>query len=324
MDKMISVIIPMYNTESYIEECIQSLMDQTYINFEVFIIDDGSTDKSFQIAADKIKSDKRFNLIKQDNMGASTARNKGIMMSKGFFLYFLDSDDYIHKTTFEKCMREFEEKKVDLVIFDAICIVDKVYLNKKQEKYEEKMSNFYDRSSIPQFKNVIMVNDFLRISFLENKFRGNSVLYMIKRNIITKNNIMFNEKITYYEDVLFLYKVIKHIKKVKYLSHKFYYRRLTGNSLMTSNKNIEIVNDVIQCIDLIRSEGLNEINKMFIKYLSMVAYVFWNKCSNVSKNDIKLTYYIKILFESLMVYTDEKDVLEASYNDNIIKIMNTL
>ena len=92
----ISVIIPMYNSQDYIGQCLRSVISQTYRNLEVLVIDDGSTDKSVDICQSYCQKDKRIRLLLQEHGGVSVARNRGLDTAKGAYLFFLDSDDMIH------------------------------------------------------------------------------------------------------------------------------------------------------------------------------------------------------------------------------------
>ena len=113
---MISVIIPMYNTALYIERCIKSVMNQSYKDLEIIIVDDGSTDNSIEICEKLQKQDCRILIISQDNAGASVARNTGINASKGNYIMFVDSDDYIAPELTEELLRSLSDTHADAVI----------------------------------------------------------------------------------------------------------------------------------------------------------------------------------------------------------------
>ena len=108
-DKMISVIVPIYNVEKYIEKCLFSIMQQTYKNIEVLLIDDGSTDQSGKIAKKFSEQDTRYIYIHKENGGLSSARNEGLNRAKGDFVYFLDSDDWIAEKYLEQLVDAFDE-----------------------------------------------------------------------------------------------------------------------------------------------------------------------------------------------------------------------
>ena len=102
---MISVIVPVYNVEKYLEECLDSIQDQTYSDIEVILVNDGSTDSSKEICKKYCKQDSRFLLINQENQGLSAARNKGVEISTGEYIVFVDSDDIIKTNYLEKLMQ---------------------------------------------------------------------------------------------------------------------------------------------------------------------------------------------------------------------------
>ena len=113
----VSVIIPVYNTESYLPECIESLLNQTYPFFEIICVDDGSTDRSAQIIEAYAAEDPRVTLIRQQNSFAGTARNRGMDQAQGKYLLFLDSDDYFDPRMLELSVSRAEETAADIVVF---------------------------------------------------------------------------------------------------------------------------------------------------------------------------------------------------------------
>ncbi|MBS4195496.1 glycosyltransferase family 2 protein [Lederbergia citri] len=329
MKKKITVIIPMYNTECYIANCLDSLKNQTYKNFEALIIDDGSSDNSYKIAHEYSKEDNRFKVFRQENKGASAARNMGLKLANGYYIYFLDSDDYINEKTFEKCIREFEHNDVDLVTFDAKCFLEKEYLDQRGRDYEFSISSFYDRSDILPFKKMSGY-EYLKISIHENKFRGNSVLFIVKKEVLEKGNDKFIEHLTYFEDYIFLYYLIKNINKVKYLPEPLYFRRLTGNSLVTKDSNKErMFKDSLRCLKILTENHIeNEpnyetINKMYKKMFLEIAKNLYGKIEQKQR----VLVPIKILEDPFMfqLYTIDyysliKNKLVEQYNDNLRKL----
>ena len=111
---MISVIVPVYNVEEYLEECLESIKNQTYTNIEVILVNDGSTDGSREICERFCQKDSRFKLINQENQGQSVARNRGVKESAGEFIMFVDSDDVIKKNVLEVLL-PYMKTEVDIV-----------------------------------------------------------------------------------------------------------------------------------------------------------------------------------------------------------------
>lgn len=131
MEKIkISIIIPVYNVEKYLERCLNSVEKQTFKNFEAIIVNDGSTDKSSTIAQKYVSTDKRFKLIEQDNKGLGGARNTGIQCSNGEFLAFLDSDDWYHERFLELMLDAADSNDADIVI----CGVERVWNDGSRKK----------------------------------------------------------------------------------------------------------------------------------------------------------------------------------------------
>src|SRR5690554_2682260 len=113
----VSIIIPVYNKAPYLDSCISSVINQTYKNLEIIIIDDGSTDNSLEICENYRKKDERIQLISQENQGVSVARNKGIQKASGEWIYFLDADDYLELDAFEILVKKSHYLDVDLIHF---------------------------------------------------------------------------------------------------------------------------------------------------------------------------------------------------------------
>ena len=111
----VSIIVPVFNTEKYISRCIDSILTQTFTNFECILIDDGSTDKSWNICKHYSQSDKRVVLVHQENSGVSATRNKGIEMARGKYVCFVDSDDYIDKNMYEELVSAINRSNTDVV-----------------------------------------------------------------------------------------------------------------------------------------------------------------------------------------------------------------
>ena len=103
-EELISIIVPVYNVEEYLKECIDSIINQTYKRIEIILVDDGSTDKSGKICDDYAKIDKRIKVVHKENGGLSDARNVGISVSSGKYIAFVDSDDWVEKTMYKKCI----------------------------------------------------------------------------------------------------------------------------------------------------------------------------------------------------------------------------
>ncbi len=114
----ISIVIPVYNVEKYLHQCLKSVINQTYKNLEIICINDGSKDNSLNILNEYLKKDNRIIIVNQKNSGVSSARNKGIRLSTGDFISFIDSDDYLDLNVYEKCVQRIIRDNSDIIIFE--------------------------------------------------------------------------------------------------------------------------------------------------------------------------------------------------------------
>ena len=135
---LISAIVPVYNVEKYLYRCVDSILKQTYENFELILIDDGSPDNCSQMCDELSEKDSRIKVIHQENQGLSAARNSGIKIAKGNYLTFIDSDDWISNTMFEDLINLIKEKNADISICNFI-VTDGNAIYKKNTKAEEKL-----------------------------------------------------------------------------------------------------------------------------------------------------------------------------------------
>ena len=205
-EELISVIIPVYNTTNYLNKCITSVLNQSYKNLEVIIIDDGSTDDSYAICKQYAKSDKRIILKKTKNCGVSHARNYALSICRGKYIIFVDSDDFISLDMVRILFTNIKEKNAD------ICMCG---LSKVNEKYE---LLFEDKNNKTK---VLSKEDFMKNAFDFNYSYGFPVNKLIKKSIIS--DIKFDEKIHYMEDFKFVCDIVQNAKTIVYVPDDLYF-----------------------------------------------------------------------------------------------------
>ena len=120
----VSIIIPVYNVENYLAECVDSILGQTFQDIEILLVDDGSSDASGQMADDYAARDKRVKVIHKENGGQSSARNAGMQIARGKYLYFCDADDYISRDAIEILYQIATKNDLDMVLFNADSFLD--------------------------------------------------------------------------------------------------------------------------------------------------------------------------------------------------------
>lgn len=193
---LLSIIVPSYNVEKYIEKCIDSLVYQENIEFEIIIVNDGSTDKTFnKICEIKNKYPKEITVVNQKNKGLGGARNTGLRHAKGKYITFVDSDDYLLKNTFSNLFKSINNKE-----FDILCY-------KHMNVFEE--TAITDLNQNNQYKSDIQIlnNIDAQKKFFNREITSYAWDKIYRADIFRNNNIEFSEK-TYYEDLRVVYDAI--------------------------------------------------------------------------------------------------------------------
>lgn len=226
MENLVSVIIPVYNGEKYLDKCIQSVLRQTYSNIEVIIVDDGSNDSSAFICDKWRRKDPRIKVIRQDNQGVSLARMNGLNASAGDYIAFVDVDDLLKDIYIEKLYRKAVECEADIVCCDCI-----------------EIENNYKGKQLNRFHNVIedrVINnkkDYYRDYFEKKEFYG----YVVWGKIIRKE-LAIKEKfstIKYGEDLQYMFKLFSHSPKTVLISYAGYEYIRWGDSVTQKTSLLE-------------------------------------------------------------------------------------
>lgn len=225
MKDLVSIIVPIYNSETTIERCIKSIINQTYHNLEIILIDDGSIDNTSLICQKYQKIDGRIVFIKKDNSGVSNTRNYGLNIAKGKYIQFVDSDDYIDRKCTEKMVKAIEENSSDIVI----CGINIV-------KRGKKILNSINAKNIKDFKNEIEV-------FKDLVDTG--LIFYIWNKLYLKNKIInfFDENMTLGEDVIFNLNYLNLANKVNIIDEGLY--NYTLNEKGINNQNLSLNNKYI-------------------------------------------------------------------------------
>lgn len=211
MDK-ISIIVPVYNSANYLDECIEGLLSQTYQNIEIILVDDGSTDNSLQFCCNYQKRIPEIKVIHQDNGGASKARNTGLKAATGEFIAFCDSDDYVYPEWLETLYTAIKLNECDL----ACCNMER---DGDSERTVENLENRkYEKSEL-----WLLLREGLLNSLYTKLFC---------REIIETNNIEFDESFSNGEDLLFV------LSYFKYMKYGFYFVNVKNYFYRTNNNSI--------------------------------------------------------------------------------------
>jgi len=220
-DKVISIIVPVYNVEAYLDECVQSIVNQTHKNIEVILVDDGSEDKSSSMCDEWAKKDSRIKVIHQDNQGLSMARNAGIDIARGYYIYFVDSDDYIDYELCSKMVQALEKTGSDIVAVNYYQVDEEGALYAPVHKHP---------------LGILSSHEAL-YHLIHDNLRTHAWSKMCKRELFT--NVRFPEGF-YCEDVGTIYKLFAKANSICVLDDKLYYYRQRKGSIMNewSNKTM--------------------------------------------------------------------------------------
>lgn len=238
MDSLISIIVPVYNTENYLEKCLYSLVNQTYKNIEIIIIDDGSPDNSMNIIQKFVLADNRVKVISQKNQGLSGARNTGMNNANGDYIMFIDSDDWIETDTCEKAINASEKYNADVVFWSYI----KEFSNSQKDNYLfDKTEIIWSEKNINQLSRrmVGLVGDELaNPQSIDNLVTAWGKLY--KKSVI--GDVRFTDtKIIGTEDALFNIEVFLGINSAVYIPDLLSHYRKDNESSLTHNYKKKLV-----------------------------------------------------------------------------------
>lgn len=285
MEVLVSVIIPVYNVENYLRECLNSVIDQSYSNMEILLIDDGSTDNSGKVCDEYAQKDKRIKVIHKENGGVSSARNLGLDIAQGEYIAFIDSDDRVHETYIEKLYKKIRAEKADV----CLCHFSQL-INEKLKKIKEPLPNSIN----------IDLKKKETISFFEKYFSckgiGGCIWRSLYRAKIVKH-YRFSCSLARAEDLLFNLEVLVNCKKVVSLNEWLYEYRINEKSQMSSynkkllNNNVETYRQVIRIISIFNSRKLWKKANRFFCLLCLLC--FTNELKGrikykTPKNDFKI------------------------------------
>jgi glycosyltransferase involved in cell wall biosynthesis len=222
LNPKLSIIVPVYNSEKHLKECIDSIINQTLTEIEIIIINDGSTDSSKEIILDYAGKDSRIIFIDSVNEGVSAARNKGIEKATGKYVGFVDADDYIDTTMYQHLFDIAEEKHASVAICNAMVADEKEEFKKRLELKNECV--------------VIADKGGLLLDFLSFKYDSANWNKIYATAIIKQNNLKFDKQLSIWEDLLFNLQFVAYVNKIVVLDEGLYFYRVHSTSIMSDSK----------------------------------------------------------------------------------------
>lgn len=266
MDELISVIVPIYKVETYLRRCLDSIINQTYRNLEIILVDDGSPDLCPGICDEYARRDERIKVIHKENGGLSSARNAGIEIMTGKFVTFVDSDDFLDAGALERWLEAAVRNNVDLVIGNFADYYDGDEICKRGNEQEDLWS------AEEAIKKMLLENDRLCVAW--GKLYKSDLFIQLR----------YPEDIKFAEDMYVIHKLFHMAQKIIYSHPVSYYYNQEGTSLVRSKFNIQKLNRVKAAL-----EWLNFVDGHYKKlHDAAIAY-----CGIVVMNECITLFYLK-------------------------------
>ncbi|WP_292822505.1 glycosyltransferase [Methanobrevibacter sp.] len=310
----LSIIIPVYNVEKYLEECLDSVLNQTLKETEIICIDDGSTDNSLNILKEYSKKDKRVKIITKENGGQASARNLGIKEAQGEYIAFVDSDDFIEPEMFEKLYTKSKDNKLDL----AMC---KIALYDNETEEINTLAWYYMLGVFRDFKKDVFSHKDTKEFTCEISVTPYNKIY--KTSLIKDNNILFPEGLIF-EDEKFFYDVYLRAKRVSIVDEFLYYYRTNRKGSTVDIAKESDYTDLITIFKQIR-ETFKE-TKNYEDYKVLLANRFIHlELSRFTQTSAKYKEkYFNLMKEDLNEVLEDQtinDNLESNVKSRVSKIL---
>ena len=296
---IVSVIVPVYNAQDYIEDCIKSLLDQTLHECEFLFINDGSTDNSWKIIEQYKNKDPRIKSINQQNKGVSSARNRGLTAAAGDYVGFVDADDFIDRRMFDTLYYSMKNSNADLILSN---------LQGENQKHS---------IEYPFPMNCDIDSDHLFSYLLENENCNTVCNKLYKRSVITNNKISFPEHLALGEDGVFNLIYVSQAKAVRYIYYTGYFYREVKGSATRDIKNIDYfagalqiyhMNLPSQCSTYVNKDEINLLrSKKLIKSVISFTYLYFS-----SSKELSLLNRYKYI-QKMISHTDVRKALASVY-----------
>lgn len=266
-EQMVSIVIPMYNVEAYIEDCIRSVTEQTCRELEIICIDDASTDETLKRAEELAAQDERIRIFQNHkNSGLSYTRNRGLELASGKYIYFLDSDDMITPNAIEELRREAEKKELDVLFFDGQVIFEEEALKEKFPGYRLEHQGEYPEvmSGVQAFRSMRR----------NREWAINVPREFWRRAFLVEEGLRFEDGILH-EDELFSTLAVLQVKRCSVSKRQYFIRRFRSNSIMTLERSVRNIQGYLRCLSRLleslaeRADGMEQ-DEMMQDYLQFL------------------------------------------------------
>ncbi len=291
MKDLISIIVPIYNVEKYLNKCIESIVNQTYENIEIILIDDGSNDNSGIICDEYAKKDNRIIVVHKENGGVSSARNKGLKIAKGEWISFVDADDWIEQIFCQTLLNKVTQEQADI----ALCGYNRITDNRIEKINANNQEVFLNS------------NEYLVKSLNPQTGFGFCHMRLIKKEVL--KSISFNERIEVGEDALFNIQLSTYIKKAVFLKQPLYNYRINNQSV-------------------VKRYDENYANK-YLKSMKIIEEYIWQEYNeeNEENIEIKQNYYNFVAYHIMLIivnycYHPDNKMCNAQRKNMLKEVIN--
>jgi len=271
----ISVIIPVFNSENYLADCLESVMNNTFKDIEMICVNDGSTDHSLNILKEFAEKDSRISIINKENGGASMARNAGLEAAVGEYILFIDSDDYIHERTLEYLYCEVKKNNLDQLYFSAVSFYEDADVKKNFIVFDSLYKRSADYSAIISGRKMF-------VEMVKNgEFRPSPCMQINKKEFLDKYKLRFYDGLIH-EDNLFTVQCLAFAERVKYANINLYFRRVHDHSVMTSSSAYTSIYSYYKIIKLLEQfavqNKLSDDKAYFQALMHQLSVMNFNAC----------------------------------------------
>lgn len=288
----LSVIVPIYNSDKYLKKCLDSILGQSFTDFEIIAVNDGSFDNSVEILRNYQEEDSRIRIISQKNQGLSAARNTGLNHVLGEYVSFIDSDDWIDSNMFRDLIFDLESNESDIVACN-------ISIFKSDYDIKEFNKNSYSRVfNREEAMGIIYTNNMLTYSACNKIYKS----HLFK-------NLRFTVGIIY-EDIDFTYKLINLCKKVNYINKSYYYYRFTDNSILRRKFNLKRLDEY-----KVKFEMYEFYEKFYPSFSSRVYYNLFETGVNLYINLI--FYHFDLTNYQYLVSFDKRILIKNIFDPKI-------
>jgi len=318
MSLLVSVIIPVYNVERYLSRCVDSVLAQTYNKIEIIIINDGSPDACPEICDEYARNNFSITVVHQKNKGLAEARNTGLSIARGQYVYFLDSDDYICKDAIEILAQKAGVLNLDVVMFDATTVdaYDNIFENGTIEKWYIRKNDYSD---------VCTGIDMFRSMLSNGEYTCLVQLLFIKRDFLSHNKLSFYPGIMH-DDQLFTLQSLMKAKRVAHINSRLFFRRWHSESNMagTFNKNhvlgyCTVVREIIASCDNLEDSIQHYEFAEYVYRLMETALSIFAGLDSVTRENIRQDIFLTLncINKSEFILRHDNSLLAFSYDFHI-------